>query len=347
MPRRVCVFGAGAVGSYLGGLLELGGHDVTLVGRPRILDPMRTAGVRVREPTGIERTARPELSTDPGAISSKFDTIILTVKAYSVAECLPALASLLSDGGFILPFQNGVGSDRLLVSTFGRERIIASTLTVSVGIDEPAVVQRYSDRGGLAWSPFDAEVDASWMHDFLASSGLSVRRVPGADSLRWSKLLLNAVGSAQCAVLQTDLASIVANLALFRIEQKAMRETVDATGVAGIRLVDLPGYSVRLVSQVCRLPDRMARQLMGRSMAQGRGGKPPTLRADVARAGPNEIRYLNGATVALGRLVGVETPVNERLTKLVEDVTGDADAKLRFTHNPDLMIESVLVLAHL
>ena len=342
MPRRLCVFGAGAVGTYLGGLLELGGNDVTLVGRSKILDPMRAAGVHIRDPGGTERIARPELITDPGAIGSKFDTIILTVKAYSVAECLPALASLLSDGGVILAFQNGVGSDRLLVSTFGRERIIASTLTVSVGIDESDVVQRYSDRGGLAWSPFDAEVDASCIHDFLASSGLPVTRVRGADSLRWSKLLLNAVGSAQCAVLQTDLASIVANLELFRIEQMAMREAIDATGVARIRLVNLPGYSVRLVSQVCRLPVRLARQLMGRSMGRGRGGKPPTLRADVARGGPNEIRYLNGATVALGRLVGVETPVNKRLTGLVEDVTDDGDAKLRFAHNPELLIESVL-----
>jgi hypothetical protein len=38
----------------------------------------------------------------------------------------------------------------------------------------------------------------------------------------------------------------------------------------------------------------------------------------------------------------VETPVNKRLTGLVEDVTDDGDAKLRFAHNPELLIESVL-----
>jgi len=333
---RVVVLGAGAVGAHIGALLALGGTNTTLIGRPRVLEPM-AAGVTIRRPDGSVVVGRPKIVVGVDEAGT-FDVVLLTVKAYSVQASLDAISQLLSKEGRILAFQNGVGSDRMLLDRFGRERIIASTSTISVGIEEPGTVTQYTN-GGLAWAPYGA-VD-SRVSELLLSTGLPVAVPATPASLRWSKLLLNAVGSAQCAILGTNLDRIVADSRLFRVEKLAFAERTALLKAAGIKPVDLPGYRVRLAAMAMKLPTPIARTLVGGRMRSGRGGKAPTLRADVERGGPTENRFLNGATVDLGKETGVATPVNAMLTQLVDQVTESPELRARFRDNPEALLEQL------
>jgi 2-dehydropantoate 2-reductase len=335
---RVAVLGTGAVGAYLGALLNLAGVPALLIGRPRIVDPIREAGLTLRDDLGRSQLCYPPVAVDVAAISQKFDIVLLAVKAYSVQAAIPDLQRLMDEGSTVLSFQNGVGSDRLLVEEFGAESVVAATSTVSVGIDEPSVLQQYTSGGGLAWSPYVGSRNAECMGRLLERTSLPVARIQTPESLKWSKLLLNAVGSAQSAILQIDLNAIVSDPRLFRVEQRAFRERLGVMAAAGIAVVDLPGYRVRLAARAMGLPSFVARVVLGRRIATGRGGKSPTLRADVARGGPTENDYLNGATAALGADVGVLAPVNATLTRIVDEVTASAERRRKFDGNVELLL---------
>lgn len=316
--------------------MSAGSLGVTLFGRPSVVEPVERNGITIRRPDGSVVTARPAVSTSAGAPDG-FDVVLLTVKAYSVADCLNQLESMLRPDGVVLAFQNGVGSDTLLLDRFGRDRIVAATSTVSVAIEREGQVTQYSSSGGLAYSRY-----GTGPHNpmpLLEASGLPVATPESPESLRWSKLLLNAVGSAQCAVLGINLDALARDRRLFRVEVEAFRERVDLMRAAGIRLTNLPGYRVRLAAAVMRMPPLVARLIIGRRMANGRGGKPPTLRSDVERGGPTESPYLHGSAVALGREVGVSTPVNEVLARLVDLVLASPSESERFRDNPNALVD--------
>jgi len=299
-------------------------------------------GLRLFSAEGVEAIAWPRLVVDPRAVEDRFDIILLTVKAYAVRDALAAVTMLLAESGIVVSFQNGVGTDELLLDRFGADRVVAGTLTLSVGIDRPGMVKQYSRNGGIAWSTYRGGGNANFLTSVFERTGLPVARIASPASLKWSKLLLNSVGSAQCAILQMDLVSIVEDHRLFRIEQRAFRETLGVMKLAGISVVDLPAYPVRLAAGLMRLPSPAARLALGRRMARGRGGKAPTLRGDVARGGPTENAYLNRATAELGQSLGVPTPVNLRLADLVDEVTRSAEARRAFCHNGRALVEAIV-----
>ncbi len=103
---RFCVLGAGAIGAYLGAALARGGADVVLVARGAHLAAMRERGVRVLSPRG-DFEARPEVTDDLAAVGEA-DCVIVTLKATSLPDVLPGVASLLGETACVVPAQNGV-----------------------------------------------------------------------------------------------------------------------------------------------------------------------------------------------------------------------------------------------
>jgi 2-dehydropantoate 2-reductase len=103
---RFAVVGAGAIGAFLGASLVRGGADVVLVARGEHLRAMQTHGVRVESPAG-NFTARPPATDDLAAVSDA-DVVFLGLKAYSLPELAPRLASLLAPGAAVIAGQNGI-----------------------------------------------------------------------------------------------------------------------------------------------------------------------------------------------------------------------------------------------
>ncbi len=273
---------------------------------------------------------------------SGFDVVVLTVKAYAVATALADLRPLVGNTGLILAAQNGVGSDPLLLDAFGADRVVALTTTSSLDMPAPGVVRCHNSSGGLAFSYFNPPAVPLDLPSLFAGTRTHLREVPRPDSLRWSKLALNSVAAALCAILDADPAEIASHPRLLEIERLALQETRAVLKAAGIRPVDLPGYPVRALLALARLPAPLFRTAVGRSIRQGRGSRSPGLRRDVQAGGPSEIDYLNGAVVRMGREVGVGTPINECLYDLVRSVETSPDDRERLAGRATLLASTVL-----
>jgi 2-dehydropantoate 2-reductase len=103
---RICVFGAGAVGSHFAVRLALAGHDVSCVMRGSHLDAVKADGLTLRVGNG-EFKAKVRASSDPAALGRQ-DAVICTLKATGLSSLADGLQPLLAKDTAVVFAQNGV-----------------------------------------------------------------------------------------------------------------------------------------------------------------------------------------------------------------------------------------------
>jgi len=333
------VYGAGAVGSFLGAQLALNAV-VTMFTRPALRRSIAKEGIRLQLPDGT--TVRhmhavcslEDLTTPP-------DYVLLTVKAYSVAEALPDLQRLAVQGATIVTLQNGVGTEEYL-RVNDIQRLIAGSFTISVSNDD-GVVRQETTKGGLVLSPIEdlgATVDT--LQAVLNRSGIPVFRSPDVRQMKWSKLLLNILGNATSAILATDPGAIFADPALFRLERQAFIEALVVMAAQGTTPQALPGFNLPLICQAMRLPEWISRRLIAPRIAKGRGDKRPSLWLDLdSGRRQTEIDWLNGAVVRAAEPLGIPTPVNRTLTRLVTELANDPTRRAEYAGHPKALLRAI------
>ena len=119
---KIVIMGAGAVGSYYGGVLKRNGIDVTLINRGKHHDAIVDKGLNIRSVWGdynVDINASNETSN-----LGVFDLVFLTTKLYSNQDAISKLTNLCSDKTLIITIQNGVSSYDELSNFFDSENII-------------------------------------------------------------------------------------------------------------------------------------------------------------------------------------------------------------------------------
>jgi 2-dehydropantoate 2-reductase len=104
---RVAIFGAGAVGAYVGGRLAQTGVPVAFLARGDHLHALARLGVRVDSPQG-DFVVRPWLVTDDPTAVGIVDVVIVGVKTWQLPEVARALPALVGPDTCVVPLQNGV-----------------------------------------------------------------------------------------------------------------------------------------------------------------------------------------------------------------------------------------------
>jgi 2-dehydropantoate 2-reductase len=335
--RSIVVYGAGAVGCYLGGKVATANPStsITLIGRPAIVEAIEARGLMIVEGATTTITRPNAASTVIGLPA--VDLVLLSVRAYDVEASLTDLWTLLGDDGSLVALQNGVGSEEILARELGRERVLAGTLTVSVGMEEPGIVTRHSSGGGIALAPMNRRPIPRWIVDDFAATDLPTIVVADYEELRWSKLLLNMLGAATSAILDINVGTVASDPRLFRLEQLAFREAGRVMDALGLGSVSLPGYPVPLARLATRLPRPLAQALIGPRLARSRGGHSPTMRAGLAH-GRSETAYLNGVVAAEAERLGVAAPVNQALTELTQQLVAHPERRAEFEGRPETLV---------
>ncbi|MFQ5611402.1 MAG: ketopantoate reductase family protein [Anaerolineae bacterium] len=338
---NILVFGAGAIGCFIGGRLAADGRRVTLLGRPALMAKIAADGLRLDRPGHSSQTVRPETAVDLAGPSPPFDFILLTVKTYDVARAIDGLRArpALLEGAHLVSLQNGLGSEEQLAAAFGPEKIIAGTLTLPIRIPGPGAVEVSKPKGGIGLAPLDPGQPVGRLAGALDRAGLAAAVYDDYRALKWSKLLLNMVNNAACAILNRPPAQIVADPRLFNLEIEALREAVAVMRAGGVRAVRLPGYPVDWLVRLLAarwLPLAVTRAVLRPFLLGGRGGKMPSLQIDLAAGRPaSEVDALNGAVVRAGQDLGIATPANRALRDTLQGLVSgrlDWDAWQRHPH---------------
>jgi len=340
---RVMVVGAGAVGSFVGGTLAAAGADVVLVSRSAA--PTASAPLTLVDPDGTERTvaiaraAAGRLDDCPTP-----DAVVLSVKQPDLASAIAAIARW--PDAPVVTAQNGIGAEDAVLAARPVAPLVAASLTAAVELAgrERVVRRRRGGIGLAAWTDVPAatglarELVRSFEH-----GSLPARAYPDAAAMKWSKLAANLVANATSALLDADPSAIYADPRLFVLERRQLREAFAVMRRLGLSPVRLPGANVPLLAFGLRLPAVVARPILRRVVGGARGGKAPSLRMGVGASGDGatEARWLNGAVAAAGAALGVPTPVNDALARLVGEASADPRRRAELVGRPDRLLALV------
>lgn len=339
---RFLCFGAGAIGTYIGGSLALSGQRVVFVERPEVADALREQGLRLKLTNGTQTLHEVQIvpSLEAAVAAGPFDVAIFAVKSFDTETLLEGMQSHRDHLPVFLSLQNGVENEGRLEAFLGAGRVIPATVTSAIGRRGPGdiVLERLRGVGIAANNPLSKPVAAA-----MTAAGLRARLFDNAAAMKWSKMLTNLVANASSAILNMTPAEIFADPGLFQLEIRQLREIIQVMAAQGLQVVDLPGTPVRLLAfAVNRLPLALAQPLLRRAVGGGRGGKMPSFHIDLYHGrGKSEVDYLNGAVVRAGRRVNVPTPVNRVLNETLLALTAGTLAKEDFSRQPEKIINLV------
>ncbi len=217
---RICVFGAGAVGSHFAVRLALAGHDVSCVMRGPHLEAVKANGLTLRS-GDTEFRGNVRASDDPAALGPQ-DVVISTLKATGLAALATGLQPLLGDDTAVVFAQNGIPwwydlglsadhppvPDLAFLDPGGRlraaipkARIIGGVIFSSNEIVAPGVVTNFSpDRNRLLIGECDdrASERIARLRAVLNEASIELPEVLAIRETIWSKLLTNMSMSVLC-----------------------------------------------------------------------------------------------------------------------------------------------------
>jgi 2-dehydropantoate 2-reductase len=217
---RICVFGAGAVGSHFAVRLALAGHDVSCVIRGPHLEAVKANGLTLRV-GDAEFKANVRASDDPAALGPQ-DVVISTLKATGLAALSTGLQPLLGDDTAVVFAQNGIpwwydlglSSDHPSVpdlafldpegrlrAAIPKARIVGGVIFSSNEIVAPGVATNFSpDRNRLLIGECDdrASERIARLRAVLNEASIESPEVLAIRETIWSKLLTNMSMSVLC-----------------------------------------------------------------------------------------------------------------------------------------------------
>ena len=316
---KLCIFGAGAIGAYLGVELARGGIDVSLVARGIHLQAMKKNGVTLRVGDS-ERTEYPRCTDDPAELGPQ-DFVLVTLKAHSIAGICDAMQPLLGPDTVVVTAANGIPwwyfykftgpwADHRVIAVdpdgtqwdrVGPHRAIGCVVYPAAEIVAPGVVQvqPHVSQNRLPIG----EPDGSRSERAKALSGALIAagfKAPVRSDIRsdiwvklWGNLAFNPISALTGATLE-DIAGDTGTRALARammVEGQAVAEKLGA-----------------------RFAIDVDQRING---AEQVGAHRTSMLQDLALGRPMEIDALVGAVAELGRLVSIPTPTIDAVYALV------------------------------
>ena len=336
---NVLIVGAGAIGCLIGGKLARANQQVTLAGRPTFVEAVRSRGLILADETGRHtvRNVRAVASPQEALARSEtaFDLAVFTVKSYDTSAAIGELCAALEATGApppaLLSVQNGVGNEDALAAALPTVSVLAGSITTPVSVEGPGAIHIDKPRYGLGLGLWRAGAGGTTVFDgtctLLENGGFALQRYANAQAMKWTKLLMNMMGNATCAILDEPPQAAFADDKIVDLEIAAWREALAVMAAAKIPALNMDKYPFATLAPLIRhAPKALIRPILRSQIAGARGGKLPSLHIDLhGGKGRSEVGWLNGAVVRKGDEVGVTTPVNQVLTEVLSGLVAHPD----------------------
>jgi 2-dehydropantoate 2-reductase len=313
--QRICIYGAGAIGGWIGARLAAQGAAVSLVARGATLTALQQQGLRLRE-GGSERTYSVRAVAEPAELGVQ-DLVVLAVKAPALAEVARHIGPLLGPDTVVLTAMNGVpwwffqgfggalaGTRLMTVDPTGAiaaalpaAQVIGAVVHASCSMDAPGVVRHHFGRGLILGEPSGA---ASPRLQALAAllSAAGFEASVSAQIQRdiwyklWGNMTVNPISALTGAT--TDLI----------LDDPLLRDFI--SGV----MLEAREIGARLGIPISQQPED--RHAVTRKL----GAFKTSMLQDVEAGKPVELDALVGVVRELGQLTGVATPLTDALLGL-------------------------------
>ena len=323
--RRICVFGAGAIGGHLAARFAAAGHEVAALARGANLDALRARGIALREGTAADaRTIGGRVRASDRALDlGPQDAVFVTTKATALAALAEAAPSLCHAHTSFVFVQNGIpwwyaqslAASRpappdlsaldpggALARAIAPERVVGAVVYSSNKLDAPGRVTNHSAGRNMLvlGEPGDGDnARLRALRGVLEAAGMPSPPAADIRASVWDKLLLN-FGSTLCVPIGEPLRAVADDARL-----RALRDRLFAEGRAialahGVRVEDAPR--------------RPGAPPGGGAQVSGASAHKPSMLQDYEQGRPMEVEAILALPCAFARAAGVDAPALEALT---------------------------------
>lgn len=314
---KICIYGAGAIGGYLGAELADAGHDVSLIARGPHLATMQANGLTL-EIGGARKTVQVCCTDSPAELGPQ-DYVILTLKAHSVFPIVEQMRPLLGPDTAVVTAQNGVlwwyfyglpgplENHRLEIAdpggtiwdTIGPERAIGCVVYPSCEIVAPGIVKHLEGNRFMLGEPDGTKTErVVALGRTLTEAGL---KAPVRKKIRddiWLKLLGNATFNPISVLTGATLEQMGTDPGVREVVRSMMTEAQDVANELGVRFALSIDKRIDGGAQV--------------------GPHKTSMLQDLEAGRPLELDALVASVPEMGRLVGVPTPTIDMILALVK-----------------------------
>ncbi len=304
---KVCIYGAGAIGGYIGVLMKLAGADVSLIARGAHLEAIRKDGLRLLV-GGEEKLATMTATADPTELGPQ-DYVIIALKAHQAWEVADQMRPLLGPHTAVVTAQNGLPwwyfygfdgqyADRRIESVdpgerqwnaIGPERVIGCTVYPAAEIQAPGVIKHVAgDKFGLGEPTRKVTERAQTLSDLFERSGMKAPILPEIRNDIWLKLWGNLCFNPISALTHATLDVVATDPGTRELSRHMMEEAERIARRIGVHFrVDID----KRINGAARV-----------------GAHRTSMLQDVEKGRPIELDALLTSVQELGRLAEVPTP---------------------------------------
>ncbi|GAB3364669.1 2-dehydropantoate 2-reductase [Giesbergeria sinuosa] len=297
---QIAVMGAGAVGSYYGGLLARAGHAVTLIARPAHVQAIEQHQGLWLESASFTGRVPVRAATEARAVQGA-QFVLFCTKSTDTTSAGQDMAPHLASGAVVWSLQNGVDNAQRLTQVLGRP-VAPAVVYVAAAMAAPGHVCHLG-RGELVVGPHPGHAP---LLAALTHAGVPVQESNNVTHALWAKLVLNCVYNPLSAIADLSYGPLLASHGVEQVVRNTVQECLAVAHANGIVLP--PDTLDKVLQLAATMPQQKS------STAQ-----------DLARGKRSEIDHLNGFIVREGQRLGIATPVNQLLHTLV---------RLRESHPP-------------
>ncbi|OJU15225.1 MAG: 2-dehydropantoate 2-reductase [Afipia sp. 62-7] len=312
---KICIYGAGAIGGYLGVQLMLAGADVSLVARGAHLAAMKANGLKLLI-GDEERVVHPRCTDNPTELGVQ-DVVIICLKAHSITGVLDAMQPLLGPNTRVVTAVNGIpywyfykhgnaceGATLESIDPGGRqwkelgpERAIGCVVYPATEIEAPGVIRHvYGDKFPLGEPSGEKSAEIEDLSALFEKAGL---KAPVLDSIRdeiWLKLWGNVSFNPISALTHATLDVLCGDPGTRAVTRAMMVEAQQIAESFGVKF----------------------RVDVDRRIEGGRkvGAHKTSMLQDLERGRPMEIDPLVTVVQEMGKLTNVPTPTIDTMLAL-------------------------------
>jgi 2-dehydropantoate 2-reductase len=300
---KISIIGAGAMGSLYGGKLSLTSHDVILYDINKAhVDMINLHGLVIEESaTGEKVTTHPRASSDPQDVSGS-DLMIIFVKSTATDAVAKQFIKYAKSQTIALTLQNGLGNEEIIRKYFGAGRTAAGVTSQGATFLGPGNI-RHAGNGPTHICMSDMVNDKlQSVLGALSDSGFETHIEENIVSLVWSKLVINVGINALTAISGLENGKL-----LDYPDLKSLM--ADLVGEA-VALAEKKGIKLKFDDPLQIVYDIAEKTALNRS----------SMLQDFDRGSFTEIDFINNAIVREGKKLGIETPCNNTISKLVRSM---------------------------
>lgn len=231
---KVCIYGAGSLGTVLGAYVAKSGEEIDLVNRNKAhVAALKENGATITGTANFNVKVNAML---PEEMKEKYDIIFLMTKQLNNKEVVKMLTNFLADDGVICTMQNGL-PEHSVSEIIGEDRTYGCAIGWGAQMTAPGVSELTSEPDALVFALGALNKKAQEDKHFkeivrILSIMGKVEVEDNFIGVRWSKLLVNSAFSGMSAVLGCNFGEVADNKKSRLCAQRIIKEIIDSTARA-------------------------------------------------------------------------------------------------------------------